>query len=456
MTDTNATLADLDASEAARLIAAGELTSEELVQACIDRIEKIEPTVQAWQSFDPEFALMQAKNADAIWAAHEAMEPLHGIPVGIKDIIDTISFPTENGSPLHEGRQPTEDAAVVSMLRQAGAIIMGKTVTTEFAVYAPGKTRNPHNPDHTPGGSSSGSAAAVAAGMIPAALGTQTNGSVIRPASYCGVYGYKPSHGLISRTGILNISRALDTVGVMARSIEDCALFAQSIMAYDGEDPAMRPRAAPKLVDAALSKPPVEPDLVFIQTPVWDQLEGTTQEAFAELTDVLGKRCETEELPYPFEDAWRWHKTIMYADIACRFHDLYEENKSGISAKLAEMIEEGRTLSAVDYAAAIEWREQLNLGINAVFDEYDAIITPAATGEAPKGLDDTGSPACCTLWTYLGLPAVTIPLFEGPNNLPIGVQIVGKRGNDARLLRTANWLAEHLSAEVGEEAVGHD
>ena len=449
MTDQSATYADLSASDAARHIANGELTAEELVQACVDRIEEIEPTVQAWQSFDAEFALMQAREADRIWAAHEAMGSLHGVPVGIKDIIDTISFPTENGSALHKDRQPTEDAAVVSMLRQAGAIIMGKTVTTEFAVYQPGKTRNPHNPEHTPGGSSSGSAAAVATGMVPVALGTQTNGSVIRPASYCGVYGYKPSHGLISRTGILDISHALDTVGVMARSIEDCALLAQTIMTYDDVDPDMRPRAVPKLADVALSEPPVEPDLVFMQTPVWDQLESTTQEAFAELTDVLGTRCEAEELPYPFEDAWRWHKTIMLTDIACKFHGLYEENKSGISAKLAAMIEEGRTLSAVDYAAALEWREQLTLGIDAVFDEYDAIITPAATGEAPKGLDDTGSPACCTLWTFLGLPAVTIPLLEGPNGLPMGVQVVGKRGNDARLLRTAHWLTEHLTLEVG-------
>ncbi len=438
----------LTASDAARQIAAGDMTSEELVQSCLDCIEAKEPTVQAWQHFDPEFALMQAREADRIWAAHEPMGPLHGVPIGIKDIIDTISFPTENGSPLHEGRQPIEDASVVSMLHQAGAVIMGKTVTTEFAVYTAGKTRNPHNPKHTPGGSSSGSAAAVACGMIPAALGTQTNGSVIRPASYCGVYGYKPSHGLISRTGILALSRSLDTVGVLARSIEDLGLIAQTIVTYDPEDPDMRPRAAPPLVNVALSEPPVEPDLVFMKTPVWDELENTAQEAFAELKDVLGARCEEDELPYPFKDAWRWHKTIMLTDIACRFHGLYEKNKSGFSPKLAEMIEEGRTYSAVDYAAALEWREQLNLGINAVFDEYDAIITPAATSEAPAGLDDTGSPACCTLWTYLGLPAVTLPLLEGPNGLPIGVQLVGKRGNDARLLRTANWLVASLSAEV--------
>jgi Asp-tRNA(Asn)/Glu-tRNA(Gln) amidotransferase A subunit family amidase len=451
MTDQTTTYADLSASDAARHIAKGELTSEELVQACIERIEDAEPTVQAWQSFDPEFALMQAREADRIWAAHEAMGPLHGVPIGIKDIIDTISFPTENGSALHKDRQTTEDAAVVSMLRQAGAIIMGKTVTTEFAVYTPGKTRNPHNPEHTPGGSSSGSAAAVACNMIPAALGTQTNGSVIRPASYCGVYGYKPSHGLISRSGILDISRALDTVGVFARSIEDLGLIASAIMTYDEYDTDMRPRAVPKLADIALSAPPVEPDLVFMQTPIWNDLEGTTQEAFAELMDVLGPRCEAQELPYPFEDAWRWHKTIMLTDIACRFHGLYEENKSDISAKLAEMIEEGRTLPAVDYAAALEWREQLSIGINAVFEDYDAIITPAAFGEAPKGLEDTGSPACCTLWTYLGLPAITIPLLEGPNGLPIGVQLVGKRGSDARLLRTAHWLTEHLSSEIEQD-----
>ena len=452
MTKTDATYADLSAADAARHLAAGELTSEELVRACIERIEEKEPTVQAWQAFDPEFALMQAKEADRIWAAHEAIGPLHGVPIGIKDIIDTVSFPTENGSALHAGRQPIEDAFVVSLLRQAGAVIMGKTVTTEFATYKPGKTRNPHNPDHTPGGSSSGSAAAVACGMVPAALGSQTNGSVIRPASYCGVFGFKPSHGLISRTGTLELSPALDTLGVLARSIEDLGLVASILMAYDANDPDMQPHATPTLAETALSEPPVEPDFVFMKTPVWGELEQTAQEAYEELKDALGQQCTEDELPTPFEDAWRWHKTIMHADIACRFHGLYEENKLGLSEKFIEIIESGRTFSAVDYVAAHEWRERLNLGINAVFEEFDAIVTPAVTGEAPKGIERTGSPTCNTLWTYLGLPCVTLPLLEGENGLPIGVQLVGKKGNDARLLRTAKWLTDKLASDLEAEA----
>ena len=233
----------LGASDAARAIREGSINSVELIEACLARIRAAEPAVQAWQYLDPEYALAQARARDLDRQEGRPTGALHGVPVGIKDIIDTADMPTEDGTVLHTGRTPDRDASVVSMLRAAGAVIMGKTVTTECATYTPGKTRNPHNAEHTPGGSSSGSAAAVAAGMVPLALGSQTNGSVIRPAAFCGVYGFKPTHGLISRHGILKLSPALDQVGVFARTLEDVALLAEQLTGYDERDPDTRPRA---------------------------------------------------------------------------------------------------------------------------------------------------------------------------------------------------------------------
>ena len=231
----------LSAADAAREIREGRLTSQELVQSCLERIRELEPKVQAWTFLDEEHALAQARAADERKANGEPIGPLHGVPVGVKDIFDTADMPTENGTVLHRGRTPRRDAAAVAMLRAAGAVVLGKTVTTECAYFSPGKTRNPHNPEHTPGGSSSGSAAAVGCGMVPVALGSQTAGSVIRPAAFCGVYGYKPTHGLIPRTGVLQLSRSLDHVGFFSRTVEDLALLAEVLQGYDEADPDTRP-----------------------------------------------------------------------------------------------------------------------------------------------------------------------------------------------------------------------
>jgi Asp-tRNA(Asn)/Glu-tRNA(Gln) amidotransferase A subunit family amidase len=368
--------------------------------------------------------------------------------VGVKDIFDTKDMPTENGTPLHAGRAPTEDATVVSLLREAGAVIMGKTVTTELAVYAPGKTRNPHNPEHTPGGSSSGSAAAVAAGMVPLAVGSQTNGSVIRPASYCGAYGFKPSRGRISRHNVLAQSPPLDSMGVFARAVEDLALIGDCLMAYDDRDPAMRPTSRPQLSRVAAEEPPVPPMFAFVKSPVWDQAEEDTRAAFAELAEVLGESCDEVELPEIFDQAVGWHRTIMYADLAKNFASLYERGKDRLSDILRGMIEEGQAVRAVDYNAAVDWIEVLNAGLERLFERYDAIVTPGSTGEAPAGLEATGSPVFCTLWTLCGTPAVSLPLLQGSAGLPLGVQLVGPRGDDARLLRNARALAERVQGEA--------
>ena len=440
-------LTSLSAVEAARRLRDGALTSEQLVGACLERIEEAEPEVQAWAHLDPEHALEQARRRDAARQAGTACGPLHGIPVGVKDIFDTEDMPTENGTVLHAGRRPDYDATAVSLLRQAGAVILGKTVTTELAVYAPGKTRNPHDPERTPGGSSSGSAAAVAAHMVPLAVGSQTNGSVIRPASYCGVFGYKPTHGLISRHLVLPLSRQLDQLGVFARTVEDAALIAEQLMAFDDRDPDMRPRTRPALVKTAAEEPPLDPVLAFVKSPVWDQAGDDTKAAFAELVEILGENAAEVELPEPFNDAVEWHRTIMAADLARNLAPEYESGKDKLSATLREMIEHGQKRLAVDYNRAVDRIPILNALLDQVFERYDAILTPAAVGEAPVGLGATGSPIFCTLWTYCGTPAITLPLLVGANGLPLGVQLVGRRGDDARLLRTARWLVRRVADE---------
>jgi Asp-tRNA(Asn)/Glu-tRNA(Gln) amidotransferase A subunit family amidase len=359
----------------------------------------------------------------------------------VKDIFETMDMPTEKGTILHAGRQPVEDATAVALLREAGAIIMGKTVTTELAVYAPGKTRNPHDVDRTPGGSSSGSAAAVAACMVPLAIGTQTNGSIIRPASYCGVYGYKPTHGLISRRGVLQQSRLLDQVGVFARTVEDAALIAEQLMAFDDRDPDMRPRARMKLTETVAEEPPFPPRLAFVKTPVWGQADQATQEAFAELVEHLGEHVGEKELPDVFNEAVAWHRTIMEADLAGSFEREYARGKDSLSSTLREMIERGQKVLAMDYNRAVGQIPVLNGTLDEIFEWHDVIVTPAATGEAPLGLESTGSPIFSTIWTLCGMPAISLPILQGAHGMPIGVQLVGPQFDDAQLLRTARWLA---------------
>jgi Asp-tRNA(Asn)/Glu-tRNA(Gln) amidotransferase A subunit family amidase len=281
--------------------------------------------------------------------------------------------------------------------------------------------------------------------MVPLAVGTQTNGSVIRPASFCGVVGFKPSHGLIPRAGVLPLSRVLDTVGVFARSVEDAAMIAEVLVAHDPGDTDTRARARPALVQTAVGEPPLPPLLTFAKTAVWDKADEETHAAFAQLMELLGEECDELDLPEPFENAVEWHRAIMDADLAKNLAGYYEHGKDKLTDVLNAKIENGQKVTAVDYNKAVDGREFLNDGLDGVFDRYDAILTPAAAGEAPAGLESTGSPIFNTLWTYCGTPAITLPLMAGPNGLPLGVQVVGRRGDDARLLRTARWLAERVA-----------
>jgi Asp-tRNA(Asn)/Glu-tRNA(Gln) amidotransferase A subunit family amidase len=434
------------AAQLAADLSAGKVTALEVTDACLARIAADEPRVQAWAHLDPDHAGTQAKALDERKRAGLPLGPLHGLPVAVKDIVDTAGMPTENGSVLHAGRRPLHDAAVVGRLRAAGAVLLGKTVTTEFACFAPGKTRNPHDPARTPGGSSSGSAAAVAAGMAPLAIGSQTNGSVIRPASFCGVFGYKPSHGLIPRTGVLATSATLDHLGVFARSVEDLALLAEPLMGFDPGDPATHPLPPPPLRRVAMGPPPAPPRLAFVRGPTWDQAEPATREAFAELAAALGERLVAVDLPEPFAEAVAVHRTVWTAELAFHLAAEHERGRDRLSPQLRELLDAGRATSAPAYQQALETRRRYRLALDELFRGFDAVVTPSAPGEAPVGLEATGSPAFCTLWSLTGSPAVSLPIMRGPNGLPLGCQLVGAVGDDARLLRTASWLVQAVAA----------
>ena len=374
----------LSASDAARAIRDGAISAEELTDACLGRVREVDDKVQAWAFLDPEHALNQARARDQERREGRPTGPLHGVPVAVKDIIDTEDMPTEDGSVLHAGRAPSHDATVVAMLRAAGAVIFGKTVTTELATYAPGKTRNPHNPEHTPGGSSSGSAAAVAIGMVPLALGSQTNGSVIRPASFCGVYGFKPTHGLIPRTGVLKLSRTLDQLGVFARSVEDVALLGEQLVGWDEDDPDTRPRARSLLFETACSEPPLPPQLAFVKGPAWERASEETKQAFAELVAALSDSLFEVDIAGSTERALDYHQTIMEAEMAANLDVEWEKGRDRVSPSLRAQLERGRAVTALDYQRACARIPLLNAGFDNVFERCEAIVTPAAAGTAPQ------------------------------------------------------------------------
>ncbi|MBS3785773.1 MAG: amidase [Gammaproteobacteria bacterium] len=440
--------ANLTASEIIYQLAEGSLSAEAVTKACLARIEALEPSVHAWAHYDSQLALMQAKEADRRRMQGLPLGPLHGVPIGLKDIIDARGLPTENGTPLDAGNRPLEDATLTRRLRNAGAVILGKTVSSELAYFHPGPTTNPHDPNRTPGGSSSGSAAAVAAGMVPFAVGTQTNGSVIRPAAFCGVVGYKPSFGAVPRTGVLKAAQSLDHVGFFARSVEDIALAA-CVMGPDDKDAGCTINPGP-LLETALSDPLVAPDLAMVYTPFRKRLDETTLAGLAEVVDVLGEHATETELPEVFGRGAGWLATIMASEMARNLNHYVERGSDQISDAFKALMDQGNSTLAVDYLAARDMQQVLVDSLDPLFERFDAIMTPAAIGEAPADLTSTGDPIFCTLWTFCGLPAITLPILTGSNNMPVGVQLVGRRGQDAKLLRTARWVLSQCSAE--EEA----
>jgi amidase len=423
-------LNQLSAADAATRIAAGKLKSEALVAACLERIGQREKDVQAWAFVDPDLALAQARARDR----EPRRTRLHGIPVGVKDVLDTADLPTEYGSPIYRGNRTSCDAACVAQVRELGGVILGKTVTTEFATRHPGKTRNPHNLKHTPGGSSQGSAAAVADGMVPIAFGTQTTSSVIRPAAYCGVVGYKPSFGLVNRAGVKALSDSLDTVGTLTRTVPDAALIVEELS------------GAP--VTSFDAVPRMKPRVGFCRTPYWRQADRPTQEALEEAVPRLeraGARVSEVDLDGEFARLVDVQVTIstyeMFRALAyerTRFPNLISE------ALMGRVLGGGRVTRA-EYEEAQAIAQRCRARLVDVFREYDALLSPSAMGEAPEGLASTGEPVFGSSWTVLHGPAVTVPVFHGPNGLPLGAQISGPLGKDSPTLLCAEWVWRALS-----------
>ena len=422
-------LNELTASDAARRIAAGEITSEAVVTDCLSRIQEREPAVQAWQHLDPEYALAQARERDG----QASSGPLHGVPVGIKDTYDTFDMPTTWGSPIHAGNRPGSDASAVALLRAAGAVILGKTVSTEFAGLDPGKTRNPHNSNHTPGGSSSGSAAAVADGMVPVALGSQTAGSVIRPAAFCGAFGYKPSYGVLNRRGMAPIADALDTVGYMTRSIDDLELILAIL--------TCRP---PRAADRATG--PV-PRIGLCHTDLWSEADPSATAAVEDAASRLaaaGARISEVDLPARFGDLAALQLKLMGYETARTFAHEWRLHNDRIGPKFQELIEIGLQATFEDYQAAIRCAEICRGELAAAFDNCDMLLTISAQGEAPRGLATTGDMRFQSLWTFLHVPCVTLPTHTGPTGLPIGTQFIGPFQGDDGLLANTSWAAQQL------------
>jgi Asp-tRNA(Asn)/Glu-tRNA(Gln) amidotransferase A subunit family amidase len=420
----------LTATEIARRVAAHEITAEAVIRDCLARVEAREPTVHAWASLDADLALRQARALDQ----GPLRGPLHGVPIGIKDVIDTQDLPTEMGSPIYRGHRAACDAACVALVRAAGAIILGKTVTAEFAGMTPGRTANPHNPAHTPGGSSSGSGAAVADLMVPAAFGTQTGGSILRPAAYCGAVGYKPTFNLINRAGLKFAAESLDTIGLITRSIDDLALLTSVLV---GRKPA-----APASLGSA-------PRIGLCRTPLWDTAQPETMHAVEDAAKRLaaaGAAVRDITLPAEFSGL----KTAARESI-----NNYERSKSMaaewashrdlISERLRRAIEQGIAMPYADYVAALRLGETCRARLAGVFDGVDILLAPSVTGEAPVGLGDTGDPGFQAIWTILHVPTMTLPTHRGPNGLPVGIQLVAPSHRDEQLFVCARWIWDRLT-----------
>jgi Asp-tRNA(Asn)/Glu-tRNA(Gln) amidotransferase A subunit family amidase len=418
------------ATEIVRTIAAGQVTCEAVAHACLERIQEREPHVQAWQYLDPEQILSTARALDQ----RSAHGPLHGVPFGVKDLIDTWDMPTEYGSPIYKDHRPTSDAACVALSRRAGGVLMGKTVTTEFANRHPGKTRHPMDPQRTPGGSSSGSAAAVGDCMVPLALGTQTTGSTIRPASFCGVFGYRPSYGDLRCVGVKEAAGSLDTLGLFARSIADLALYRDVLL-------GMTPEPLPD----ALETPP---RIGFCRTHLWSIVEPSTQCRLEDAAQQLAKAgAQVVEVTLPpefaqIEEAQRWIASFEFArnftwEIDNHWAQISDELRNG-------RLQDGLACSFEHYRAAHDFAEACRRKLADTLTPYDVLLTAAFTGEAPLGWH-TGNASLCAIWTTMYVPSMSLPVFTGPNGLPIGAQLVGKRNQDRALFRAARWVFHHLT-----------
>lgn len=434
------------ALECAQAITAGSTTSTEVTTSFADNIAATDNSIKAWQHYNKDLAIQKAEQIDRAAATDHSTQPrlLHGIPVGLKDIIDTKDQPTEYGSPIHFGRQPSVNSVIVDKLITANAVIMGKTVTTEFAFFSPSATHNPHNNAHSPGGSSSGSAAAVAAGHVPLAIGSQTTGSVVRPAAFCGVYGYKPSRGLVSRTGVLRTSETLDHIGVFANHLEDIAAITDVIAGYDKKDPASYNDPAPGLLETYQQTTASTPSIVWIDMPYRERYSADAEVAFERLIQQLGGCIHRISAPTEFSEYLDAQKTIYFYEIVNNLKSEVDNHWEQISQTAQPIFLQALKVTKDQYAKALKTRQSAMAWFDEFFTKFDAILTPSAVSEAPL-MGSTGDPICCALWTLCGLPCINIPYLTGEKGLPLGVQLVGAIRQDHQHLQNTRILQEMLS-----------
>lgn len=433
-------LNSLSATEIAQAIRSQTLTVTETLTFFLDIIEKREANVKAWAFLDRSAVLKRAGELDRQIKSRKPLGKLFGLPIGVKDIFNTIDMPTCMGSPIWKDFTPGNDCRAVFNLRQADGIILGKTATAEFAVHEPCDTANPHNLEYSPGTSSSGSAAAIAAGMVPLALGTQTAGSIIRPASYCGVYGFKPSFGLIPRTGTLKTTDSLDTIGFFGRSVDDLQLLLETLMVKGPNFPLNHKHMNDAIMQ---NKKGGRWKVAFAKSPKWNQAADHAQKAVLQFVSNLADSGEIEveelELPEDFTQAHRIHETIYCKTLAYYFKEEYKQNKL-ISGVLNEMIEKGQGMSLDDYKKALEEQKELALRFEGLFGSFDTLLTLSTGSEAPKKYASETREDSCLIWTLCGAPAMNLPVFTSPDGLPFGAQIVSNRYSDFRLLKFAKWL----------------
>jgi len=430
----------LSLEQLASKIKDAQLSSVDVCKAFIERIEKFDKEIKAWAHFDKKVLLEKAEEADEHRRSGKPLGSLHGVPVAVKDIIGTIDMPTECGTVIRKGKSYSQNAEIIDMLHSAGALVMGKTATSELAFLGPSNTTNPHDNSRTPGGSSSGSAAAVASFMAPVSIGSQTGGSIIRPASYCGVVGYKPTYGLISRNGVLRTSYNLDHMGVFGRSVEDVAMLAKVLIKKDKYDPATIHYSADNFVEETKKGPLFEPKFIFYKTEHWKLIDKKSQGAFEYFIKSFPKNIEVFDTPSYFKDIHKYHQIIHETDLANNFSVYFKKYKKKLSKYMQDAIANGNKHSAKEYAEAIDFMKRSYESYQEVFEDYHGVLTPSSPGVAPKGLKSTGTAEFNKVWSYMGTPCISLPLLEGENNLPLGVQMIGDKYDDHRFLGVANWL----------------
>ena len=435
----------LKVEELVEKIKDAQISSVELCQIYIDRINKFEKDIKAWAHFDKKLLLEKAAEADEHRRLGKPLGPLHGIPVAVKDIVGTLDMPTECGTVIRKGKSYSQNAEIIELLISAGAIVMGKTATAELAYLGPAKTTNPHDYSRTPGGSSSGSAASVASFMAPLSVGSQTGGSIIRPASYCGVVGYKPTYGLISRNGILKTSEKLDHVGVFGRSVEDVALLAKTLIKKDKFDTASVHYSAENMLNETKKGPLFEPKFIFYKTDYWKLVEKKSRESFEYFIKSFKKNIEVFDTPSYFKDIHKYHQIIYDTDLANNFSLYFKKYKKKLSKIMQDAIIRGNKHSAKDYAEAVDFMKRSYESYEEVFEDYHGVLSPSSPGVAPKSLKTTGTAEFNKVWSYLGTPCISLPLLQGENDLPLGVQLIGAKYDDQRFLGVANWLEKECN-----------